>query len=439
MEKRMSSAEIVIYLNSGCYIPIATRQMLENKIKTDRKFTPLDEFFALIAPSKPSKSSKPAEAFPELQKSNTPPISDTFQLDYTSVKSEIKPIRPTDNIIISYKHVQKMQQDCAIYRIRLQYLVLSKKINLLNNLASINPTRGKKFKEHFNYSNMIKELYLLKNCIGIHTELRALESKKLSEEKCTYLKNLLDGGLKKYRCFLIPDQVINCDKMMMRVTDFCDPNIECDYHITLNLKNPEENPIVMRGLSTSIYLSCDDEINLLTKNGTGKMNHPNILRYITLKELERYFEKKKVRNDGNIFYLYSQNSPIYIHYYQNIFVKIVDLPVGMSILSSMSSIVPDQNTLVKPIVPMPSARFDNNTEWFNTRHKLYRLTEQEYEELDPEWKQYYTLDDTGRNSFKVNYLFYELLKNDSMQLVESSMLDSFKRLALDTSTIYKHK
>lgn len=439
MEKIMSTAEIVIYLNSGCYVPKATRQMLENKIKTDRKFTPLEEFFALIgpgpAPTSSTTSSKPTEAFPELQKTNTLPISDAFQLDYSSVKNEIKAIRPTDNIIISYQHIQKMQQDCAIYRIRLQYLVLNKKINLLNNLTLIYPTRGKKFKEHFGYADMVKELYLLKNCISIHTELRALESKKLSEEKYTYLKKLLDGGLKKYRCFIGLDQMINCDKLMMRVIDFCDPNIECDYHITLNPKDSKENPIIMRGLSTSIYLSCDDEINLLTKSGTGKMNHPNILKCITIKELEKYFGKKKVRNDGNILYLYSQNSPVYIHYYQNIFVGIVDLPVGMSILSSMSPTVP----LIKPTVPIPSARLDSNTEWFNIRHKLYRLTEQEYEELDPEWKQYYTLDDTGKNSFKVNYLFYELLKNDNMQLVESSMLDSFKKLALDTSTIYKHK
>lgn len=185
----MSNAEIVVYLNSGRYIPSSTRQQLENKLGTEKKlnkFSGLDEFFAMVASNNLDKNknidtSKPIEEFPMLGKVILD--GDILKTDFSTIFNSdnfenktkfAKPLFIENNLVISYNDIQKMYNRCAIYRIYLQCALLNKKIYTLNKMESINSTKGKYFKHKFRFDVVVDQELKLKKCMNVCIKLKEL-------------------------------------------------------------------------------------------------------------------------------------------------------------------------------------------------------------------------------------------------------------------------
>ncbi|XWV25245.1 hypothetical protein QJ856_gp0527 [Tupanvirus deep ocean] len=218
-----------------------------------------------------------------------------------------------------------------------------------------------------------------------------------------------------------------------------DPHIDCDYCV--NIGSSESNPILPEGISTWTFLSCDDEINTSVYE---KLLDKDTLSFITEDQLESYFNKRKKYNDADFIRIYIKNHKQYcisIYYYlQEIIpkpkmtVKIENLPVGSSIFTSMLRNYDLDEKIDVPVV-VPQSMTPKL--WLRRRIKneLYRLSKEEYENLDTSWKKAYTYDDTSKNGFVVDYVFNELLNKDDSVYLKPEMLNSFRDLAISTSTI----
>jgi hypothetical protein len=432
----MTGAEIIAYLNSGQYISSNTRKQLEEKLNTERKtnrFSPMKEFFALINPNSVNNNTKPKnnkkikienteEAFPSLQQSipaNIPQptinfaniINPTNPINTQS--SENIPLFVDDNLVLRYDDLQKIYDDCALYRIRLDFLSLNRKIRCLDILEISNKTKAKFFKETFDYKNMVEQEKKMRKCIDICIGLEFLKTqfkncglgaivelcnntvsgkenfkqqniiKSCCETKNIFVKemtlvNKFNDEYGKYSDEIkeifqyannIVDKIANSnsedistitkkisliycrlDDILTNIIKDNDPHIDCDYHITLKSSptNPTElarrGPIILEGLSTWTYVSCNEPVDLSLNDKLLDIDlDKDCLNYISEDELDNFFNER-IKHDTNFIYLYPKDHIQYcICIYYNtekipkakVTVKITDLPNGSSTFTSI--------------------------------------------------------------------------------------------------------
>lgn len=514
--KNMTQQEIITYLNSGNYIPESTKKMLQEKLKVEsnnyynNKYSVLDN--PLFTETYPTQ--KKLHSFDKINNEEFPSLinqnhnNKNSNIDFIKIveqkniaKDEINSLFDDDKLILSFNDFKSLYDYCAIYRIRLQYLILNKKIQILTSIENIDANKGKLFKLKFKFNNMVLQESKLKNCLMIYMELEKIKSINMfqSENKLETKIYELIGNDSKYLPLL--DEIManinildeknksifydNVTNLMNKIVNDNDPHIDCDYSITLiekneakmfsnkNIINFANYSFVLNGLSDFVYCSCDQPIDLSTKN---KIFDPVTLGYITEKWLMAFFNKKKNKSYDPIslqhfcdewmtFYLAKKEknignhfvklySPIFnqhsmnIYYFLNetipkpkISVKIIDLPSNASKITSMlfnHKLKKNNNRL---IIITPK---NNKTKWLNCRTKndLYKQTQDEYnfferkyEYVKPIQKKNYSYEDSDKNIFVVDHLFNELLKNDVHDIVKPEMLESFRKLAKQNSNI----
>jgi len=335
----MSASEIFILLNSGKYLSSTIKQRLQDKLNLEKQmgnFTPMQEFFALIAPKNPRKQiiKQAKEEFPTITNAKTPEETapSVSVLDFTVLKQSLAPAQIddksliTDNkIIIPYDNIKKMYNDFAIHRIRMNYLCLNRNIYLLGIIPWLNP-KGDLFKEKFKYDTMVHDESIMRTCLkiymGMQLVIECMEyllyicvdgiqlnlkfpiimdnlgiymskihgmTNLFSNEFSIYLSEFsahindigkLIESLKNHD--IIATESIEACIMKVRdlvdriVRDF-DPHIHCEYFV--ELKKCNDTNIVPYGLSSFIYLDYLEELRFLSKGNLvgGNMLRDNLL------------------------------------------------------------------------------------------------------------------------------------------------------------------
>lgn len=494
---KMSAIDIITLLNSGRYIPLHTKNQLQERLEIQRKtkiVSGIDEFFAMLGTgeknniTKAVQPTKISEEFPEI-KSEVPKSNKNKVLDFgciTNIKDEpneeIESLIIDNKLLISFDDVLKMYNDAIIYRIKLQYLMLSRKIRIIESIKIIDQTKGEYLMEKFNHCDLCKNQFIMEKCIKFFIDMRNLinyleyliESLKLilngnesiNIKDVPYLENLFSDlfikhsetfilllakiskesdSIKKIKSFnnsLINKRIEKCRNFITYIenitnnilNDF-DPNISCEYFVTL--KKCDHTNIILNGLNSNIYLDCRDEISLLCK-------HKNIsdktLMSINECELKDLFNKQKIFHSDHYLCIWNKifrEGKIYIHFdikekcVEQVSLKIIDLPPNTRIFSSIiknPNVETNDEEIIFPIT-------DDNY-WLHKRNHLHNITEQEYNNLNPILKKYYNYHDTNKNIFTVDYLFNELkIQDKNKLLINNNMNNSFKNLAKNTSII----
>lgn len=79
--------------------------------------------------------------------------------------------------------------------------------------------------------------------------------------------------------------------------------------------------------------------------------------------------------------------------------------------------------------------YDLTWYWLNKRpiNELYILSHREYNSLPLYWRNEYSLEDSTKNLFVVDYIFQKLLEYDKKNIIQPQMFRSFCQLAKKTS------
>ena len=494
----MTKSEILNYISSGRYISNTMKkqlqEILEKNKQNNNRFSILDDSDT-INTDKNQNDIKNDDLSITLEKTDTTnkPLNYGLLIDQISDKNDntqSKPLFDNDNLLLSFNDILKMYECFAIYRIRLQYIIINRKINILNTLEKINPIKGKIFKKKFEFDKLVKQESELKICITIYMELQSIKNIFDKENLPTYLlwysdKSIKENMLNKLKTYhrryinieklfvntfnkyidtikectnfikkviedtdVITISISENDKMQKLISSLIDklindydPHMNCNYFVTIT--SSTDGPIIPEGLSTSIYLSCHEEINLSTKN---KIIDNDILYYMTEEDIQKIFEKrKKIYDDTYFIHLYPKKHKqqiICINYYledeiprAKISVKIPDLPKDTKFLSSILRNYDLDKRMDTPIlVPI----FRKDKQWLNkhTLNDSYKITMEQYNELDESWKEHYSFNDISKNIFTIDYLFNELLEFDKDNIfIRPEMINSFRKLAIVTSNI----
>lgn len=553
----MSAAEIVVYLNSGKYISSFTRRQLLEKLEHEKNVNKFDVSNEFIMASTKNKSSyvMKQEEFPTLfgnknstqinnsdNKSNTNYNLLTNSSDIKNVsgssnslqekqkiisqddsnenqekKSIInynhlilskalpnntsdgdKSIFVDDKIVIPFHDIQEIYNFFGIYRIRMRYLILNRKMHLLETLNLLNPAKSLIFNRIFDYDDAVVEELHLRKCLTICMNLpfvmecinmlvhllnecntnllsKNIINNLIDEVNCYYediahIKNLFVDDFSKYYSdidaymqfigtvlkkisnatndkilyFISEASIINSriDTLIDKIVFENDPHIDCDYYVSL--RNDQGNLFQSYGLSTSIYLSCDDEINLSTQN---ESMDDIVLSHISEEMFSRFFSKKHFNVfdcDQNDAYFMKINlrgrkyQSISINYFMEdilpkaqMTMKIINLPQDSSMYSSVLH-NHDLDEKIEIVVPM-KVHIDNWTKRA-THNNLYNMSETEYDLLDMSIKDNYEYEDTNTNIFMVDCLFDDLMENDELgTIIRPEMRDSFIKLSKMTS------
>ena len=334
-----------------------------------------------------------------------------------------------DKFVLPFRHIKEMYDYYAIYRIRLQYLILNRKIHLLDSICYVNVNRGTKLKQQFGYHKLVEEEAELRRCLSLYlilnqimhffealTELLTECQKKLDNDmpiKCDHIHKILVDTKKQCQGItLIPKMIDENDKehlveinaylkfvrdiinnilklnkdtiktFLLETTNNCaklqslidkivnihDPHIECDYCVLMN--KDIEKPIIPCGLATFMYLGCDKEIDLSTNN---KAMYDIVLQSITGEQLNNIFRKSKIGSDDNIIRVKIMDTSQYI----NISFKIgdIEIPVATATIN-ITGLPPNAhvfssmliNTNLSPQVSLPNILIPNMYDlWLHTR------------------------------------------------------------------------
>ena len=182
----MEIADIITYLKSGAYIPSHIRTALQEKIENHRNENPyhslgMNEFLAMISPDKTKQNTfetKEMEAFPSLgeqiQPNNTQRINygTLFKPGENTGNTPNKSLFVKDKLVLSFNEIKKTYNDLAIYRIKMQYMILNHNIHLLDSMGIINVEKANIFKKYFQYDNWKIQENILRQCIIIYGELQ---------------------------------------------------------------------------------------------------------------------------------------------------------------------------------------------------------------------------------------------------------------------------
>lgn len=206
----LSGADIIKYLNSGQYIPLSIRNTLEDKLDIERKtgkITVLDEFFARIAGNCPQSNqqsqknsnvranqNKSTEAYPMLSqdKANKPKIScaDKPQLDFQKLtkitnkeEATIRSIFVDTEIQLNFDDIRELYDTLYLYRIRLCYMNLGRKIHILDAIHLSGNILSTEIKNQLGYDGLKLEYQKYGLCLQIYLNLQDI---------VTFLTTLID-------------------------------------------------------------------------------------------------------------------------------------------------------------------------------------------------------------------------------------------------------
>ncbi|MEM0354182.1 MAG: hypothetical protein QXW79_01235 [Thermoplasmata archaeon] len=484
--------EIRNILSSGKYITENVKRKLQKRLE---QYSDISSNFGLsfrVNQTKNPKGNKSYdEEFPPLGSSNIN-MDERTKIKYADLLSRkdhsISTLFSGNKMLLAWSDIVRMYEYYAIYRIWMKYLLLNRKINILDSIYKIDQKKGERFMLHFRYNKLKSKYLAMKYCIMIYLitknvqlsldllgkfVLNYLSTKnddasngpkisKLKEHLAFIEENLSfiqDNSLEEIVGFIekiyhvmirredLPDDRENLAKriemmtthveeMLKKIVDDNDTYLSCSYNVCL--KNSDVVKIVPIGLTTSIYLDCREEISL---DVPLQNLDTSVLEKMELVELETFFNRRMMDKYLHFIYLWTNHPKIgnvYINYYVSeqipsgdVEIQITDLPLGSKIFASMLCGPKDLHYIPTFVLPNPISRL-----YKRTNNPLYTITPEDYKLLNPILKEKYQYEDTSRYIFLVDYIFSELLRYDeSSMIIKPNMLDSFRILATLTSEI----
>jgi hypothetical protein len=400
-----------------------------------------------------------------------------------------------DKLFLSYPNIKKMYDSYMLHRIMMRYYCIRRKINNLNLLSMVNPAKAVTFKSIFFFELLMNQKNFLEKYIKIYENLRELT--KLYKDKvfvsviekydnandkihdqCKKIKKLFEkienvrtlireycadhdvviGEYFKFAYSILDRSFDNTNDnaefisgriyenilgTINKIMKEIDSDVDCEYCVYLKNdgKSSTEPNIIIDGISTWTYICCDEEISTSYEFDDELLDR-NKLIDITVNELDLFFRKKTRHDDSHYIRLhFNDQKPhdININFYiqdeipkSKIYVQIKDLPKNTKIITSIiRNHDLDENINVRIVTPKNNhSRF-----WLNKKtNSLHKLTKKEYDMLNTSWKDNYSLNDTNKNKFVVDYLFNELLsENNNKTYITPDMYNSFKKMAFYTS------
>ncbi|MEM3063009.1 MAG: hypothetical protein QW303_05655 [Nitrososphaerota archaeon] len=490
----LDTEEIRRILNSGKYITVSVRKSMLERLKGSYKPSSSEQSSS-INPSGSLKDGKSYdEEFPLLGKSSVN-VDERTKLKYTDLlsrKSQPSSLLFRGNkMILAWNEIIRMYDYYAIYRIRMKYLLLGRKIRILDSIYNINREKGERFRQFFRYNKLRSKYLAMERCIMIYLIMKNVQLsldllgelvlnyssikndeasfgpkiRKVKEhlsfigEKLNFIRDDSLGQIEKMVEFIgklyhviikeedLPDDkeilanrigtMKSCvEEMLKKIVDNNDIYLRCSYNVCL--RSSDVNKIVPVGLTTTIYLDCQEEISLEIPE---QNLDTTVLEKMELEDLESFFDRKMMDKYLHFIYLW-MNHPkmgsIYINYYVSeqipsggVEIQITDLPLGSKVFTSMLGGSEDILHIPMFVKPNPVGRL-----YKRTNNPLYIITPEDYKYLDPMLKEKYQYEDTSRYIFLVDYIFSELLSYDeSFMIIKPNMLDSFRILASFTSKI----
>ena len=463
---KMTFDEITAFLNSGQYISVSKKKSLQNKLASMK----IDKNFKNV-----KTKIKPIDDFPCLNQIKPIIANKSENLNFskvlydTNIDKKPNNLVQDKNLILSFNDIKSMYDDCAIYRIRLTYLNLNQMINILDEIEKIYPFKGDQFKYIFNYQDLRFKENKMRTCLKIYivfdlfvnllanikNQKNSLEIKK-KYNQFENVKNLLVDGFAKYLVHYLEITELfktwfekndvatlsaiknNINTLNKYIVSDMDPHTSFDYDVYLSTVN---KPMVLKGISGCIYLSCQEPISLSLQNKTFDYE---TLIYLTEKDLLLLFQKQKFYQDHFIkIYLKNYENIINIHYsfqekVPNVEseIQITDLPTDAHILTSLiNQCKSSQMNYIFPTIKQNKIKQQNKKDWNRkiARDDLYKLSIDEYEKLPEIWRSSYSYMESCTNGFTVDYLFNQLLENDRHDIIKQNMFDSFNKLTIENS------
>lgn len=433
------------------YYAILVKEMEHNKLKITfnnkvRRLLQQHETESQLEPIKPEVT--PPVQWPTVSEVKVEPVT------WCRVKSQPIKTNPvidnSDHITLSYHDIQKMYDYYGIYRIRLHYILLNRKLHTLS--ASLLTTTHISLKE-YHYDELVAEEAELQTCLRIYIVFTTLlecmtllmkTGKNATRELQTTINSISNAehlfvdkfatyadAFRQYMAHLkssvarkTVQYTTQINKLINDLIKRFDPTIDCEYFVILKVVDGHAS-IIPSGLSSAdFYLDCQDVIDLSTFNELHNDDELDNLNELLNRhenfELDHFITISHAGRLLHINYSLEEN----IEPNERRTLKIVDLPVHAT---SCTSIITNPTYSGEP---PPSINITDN--WFDYRHDnpLYCITYADYNTL----KTTYDYEDTDKNIFVVDYLFSQLLEHDTTNIIiKYHMLASFRRLAATTS------
>ncbi len=404
-------------------------------------------------------------------------IIDKTIINDVNYDQESDPLFVDDKLIIDYNDLKQMYESCAIHRIHMCYLESNRKIQILNGI-------GLDVKRMFSYDQLFRQSKIMKSCLNLYFQIQDIinclkliisipqESADFKSDMNCSLRDLWPK-FKKFKYSIISDYrfdeyigtllatlVLSFDNFMSdydsidnkteylndTMTDLIDvqnqlctefdPKIECNYHISL--KRQSGRNLIMNGISRYAYHKFG---NISMKPYDYNMTYNNL----TVSHIRDLFNQKYKQNSNNLIIINGNEdlgvTKLYIY-----FTILDEIPFAKGYINfinggpNMHAFTPfiinpelsDDPVLDKPIVP----KFRDPVEkWLRTRirNELFRPSELEYDQLSDHIKDEYDYENTDKNIFYADYIFDKLQEHDTVRIINSDMLDSFRKLAFKTS------
>nr|URM62306.1 hypothetical protein [Mimivirus sp.] len=398
-------------------------------------------------------------------------------------------------LVVSYHDLTQIYQLFTIYRIRMQYLILNRKIHVLNSMHFINPIKANKFKQIFAYDEMCKQEQNMKNCINMCMDLnQLLECYKLCIEFLILVrrtskytdeyKNSLNKFMSKYHkiqdlgiyfndqseniyinyqdtIIKLVDQMkyvyekytlidqqealilsskisvmyFEVDKLMNDILSNNDVNIDCEYYIIIT--DDINNPIKPYAIRNFTYIYCNDDITLSTMNINIDDSRLNSM---TIQDYDNIFNQIDRNNDDDFIRIYKNDNGSFGCINFNFDLQ---YPVSGSNIKIEISDLPINTFVSTSIIHNEFIESDNvgvsptcsrKYNWIN--HTAYdehdKMTLSEYESLNNIIKFNKNQFDTDTIPFVMEYIF-ENLVGSGHDIINQNMYNSFVSLAQQTS------
>ncbi|AQN68215.1 hypothetical protein [Saudi moumouvirus] len=393
-------------------------------------------------------------------------------------------------LIIPYHEFTNMYKYFGIYRIKMQHIILNRKIHILNSMQFINYKKGLDFKNKLGYDKIcIQEnnckkcievcmdleqlLDCYKSCIDLLTSGRKMQRntndfmeilKNVQNKYCNlmgiiflfndellkyrsvvtryinHLKNILDNiqNINHQEILLLSSKTsimfFEIEKLIDEIIDYYDVEIDCEYYVIISDKI--ENPITPVAIKNIDYINCNDAINLNTNN----INFDDYqLNNMTIEDFNQLFNKFERDNDEDFIRIYQKtgndlkclNINFYLEHEINspkIQIEISELPKNAYTFTSIIHNYDSGNKYELPILPQNV----NNYRWLENDNTENYLSIEEYESLDNYWKELFNYEQLNNNKYILNHIFNCLSDMDN-NLVYDEMFESFVDLSKNTS------
>jgi len=356
----MTIDEITTVLNSGKYVSSTSKKMMQDRLEylyRNGRYSAINDSLnstirnvKLDANKKPSVKIASLESFPSLGETISPPKTSKKKMNFSRIinPDQNDSIFENDTVRLDFFDIIKLYDDYGIYRIKLYFDILQKKIWLLDSIRIAKNNKAHKFEQHFDYKKLVFVKDMMEQCINIWNHLerqthyvdvmaQTIETCIVNLKADTFTENIIFDNMKylldhhnsatfkdelffyEYNIYLdayqkilddinhIINAISNCQKnrtvngmkhqmiivkklqqniltLQNTIVRDFDPHIDCQYYAVLQ---NDGDHIVSKGIFKHEYFDCTDRIN----TSFNKLDiSDSYLRIMTLEQFDLFFD-----------------------------------------------------------------------------------------------------------------------------------------------------